>query len=72
MRSVEIREDLAAARPAVFNRLLTECIAHRAALRPPDRPPRAALQQPRPRDRAAGIPHLSRRRSGTEAARQAP
>ncbi|WP_413752080.1 tetratricopeptide repeat protein [Streptomyces sp. R-74717] len=71
-RAIAMLKNLAAARPAVFNRLLTECIAHQGALRSRGRPPRAALPQPRPRDRAAGTLHMSHRRSGTEAARQAP
>ncbi|MCX5339017.1 tetratricopeptide repeat-containing S1 family peptidase [Streptomyces atratus] len=71
-RAIAMLKNLAAARPAVFNRLLTECIAHQGALRSPGRPPRAALPQPRPRDRAAGTLHMSHRRSGTEAARPAP
>ncbi|MFE7400234.1 hypothetical protein [Streptomyces sp. NPDC057557] len=68
-RAIAMLKNLAAVRPAVFSRLLTECIAHRGALRSPGRPPRAALPQPRPRDRAAGTPYMSHR---TEAARQAP
>ncbi|MFD4860922.1 tetratricopeptide repeat protein [Streptomyces atratus] len=71
-RAIAMLKNLAAARPAVFNRLLIERIAHQGALRSPGRPPRAALPQPRSRDRAAGTLRMSHRRSGTEAARQAP